>query len=242
MNTRPLLNLAVATTILTFGHLANLNASITLSPTKPTNDVILTNTEPAASGSTQLSRGGNNQFGGIAFTLESAIKLDAVTFYLHAFGTGAQNAAVSFSVVKFAELPTVPTPNPTTDEVYTYTSEYSESMTLPGTLTADNYITFSFSAPVSLNAGTYGILFEFENAGSSQSINLRTVETNYTLADVVNFRTAVPATGDPTYYVSEREIYFSLHGVPEPSTALLTVAGILLTTGILKRRLPARAK
>lgn len=227
--------LAIVTGIFTFGTPPSLEASVVLSLDAPGENVVLTNTQPAASGNFQFSRGGSNQFGGIAFELDSAINFNAVTFYIGNVGTGAANASISLSVIKFAELPTVPDPSPTTTEVYSYTTEYSELMALPATLTVDRYITFSFSSEVSLEAGTYGILFEFANTGSQQNIAFRSAHADYKLNDVVNFRTFIPVDGDTTYHVGDAELYFSLQSIPEPSIALLTGTGILFATRMLKR-------
>ncbi|HWL51037.1 MAG TPA: hypothetical protein VNQ90_01280 [Chthoniobacteraceae bacterium] len=229
------------------------DAAVVLSNTAPdAASILVGNSAPAGSGSIQYSRGAKtDQYGGVAFELSTAAEINAVTFFLHGFGNGASKAEVSFSIVRFAALPAVPSPNPTTVPAYPYTFEYTEVMSLPtlsGGVDEGKYITFSLETPVSLSAGTYGVIFQFAGPAGSQSINFRSTSGENPLA--VTLRTTdtwvdgVITTS--TYSVSPTESYFAVTGtaaVPEPSVAWLCGAGLLLgCRAAWKRRAPAQVR
>jgi len=226
--------LRLSASLLTAALLAvgNVSAGTTSqATTAPTANVLVgSNPVPAATGSTQFKKTANtDQFGGVAFNLSSAASVDAVSFYVHGAGTGAANAMASISIVSFSSL---------TSEAITapYTKVFSETFTMPANVAANNYLTFSFTAPPSLQAGTYGIVFQWLQAATDESINFRAAGS---ASSALQFRTSVDKDGNVTAQengtASQREMLFLVQGtsqIPEPATyaglaGLVTLAGVV---------------
>lgn len=204
--------------------------------TAPTANVLVgSNPVPAATGSTQFKKTANtDQFGGVAFNLSSASSVDAVSFYVHGVGAGAANAMASISIVSFSSL--------TSDAITApYTKVFSETFTMPSDVAANNYLTFSFTAPPSLQAGTYGIVFQWLQAATDESINFRAAGS---ASSALQFRTTVDKDGNVTAQeigtASQRELLFLVQGtsqIPEPA-AFAGLCGFVTLVGVvgLRRR------
>lgn len=229
MNTRILSSLLGIAAISLLG-LSSLNAGVILSGTAPTTDILLASSGIAATGNFAVS--GNTstsiQQGGIAFDLSSAVTLKKITFYLSARGGNAPGADLRISVVEFSSLP------PTGNASYSYTSKYSEVMTLPDPMDVGQYVTFELATPASLSAGTYGVLLDFTTESGGRTMSFRNASDN--LSDVVALRTTTySSNGTTEYLVQAQETYFALQGIPEPSVVFLAGSGLLLA-GVLRRR------
>ncbi|AHF93516.1 PEP-CTERM motif protein [Opitutaceae bacterium TAV5] len=232
--------------------------SISQSATAPDTNVIASSgsTTPHASANVQYNRSANSdRFGGFLFSLAGAADLGAVTVYVHSYGYDtAKNpnpettAAFSVSIVAFnSEISdegshtigepgaswTTPPAAPTL-----YSTVYSETVTMPSSLVAEQFLTFTFSNSVSLAAGTtYGIVFHWLDSTAGNSINIRSAGT---ASSARNFRTTwARSSGVVTQYdttveaATTRESLFILQSatsnIPEPATnaALLGVAALV---------------
>lgn len=186
-----------------------LSAGITISDVAPVDGVLLGS---AGLGDSNLGFSNTptegNQFGGIAFRLEEAVKLEAVTFFLNTVSSGMPKAQVRVSVVRFDD--DLPESQDTSEvESYTYKVVHAETKVFPNARPVQSYLTFSFADAPSLDAGVYGILLEIADPAPGRAITLRNADAN--LPHVVNFRTVV--SGDSTtYQVTKQEVYFALQG------------------------------
>jgi hypothetical protein len=266
----------IAALALALGGFASVAHALSISQTAvaPDTNVI------AASGSTTASESGNVQFnhslnndrfGGVAFSLAQPANLGAVTVLVQGYSYGANTdpvttAAFSVSIVTFnqdissssaqtiaesADAWTSPPPAPVL-----YTTVYSETVTMPSSLELNKFLTFSFSNPVALAAGTtYGIVFHWVSGTATNSINI--ASSSASNISLQNFRTAWlrnnSAHAEPnkvTQYdtnftgLTNREsviiLQSAVSNIPEPATNAV-ISGVVVLAGIVACRFRLRS-
>ncbi|MDR1282874.1 MAG: hypothetical protein LBK99_18930 [Opitutaceae bacterium] len=258
---------------LALGGFASVAHALSISQTAaaPDTNVIITSGSTTASetGNVQYNHSVNNdRFGGVAFSLSQPANLGAVTVLVQGYSYGAGNntpettAAFSVSIVTFnqdissssaqtiaesADAWTSPPPAPAL-----YTTVYSETVTMPSSLELNKFLTFSFSDPVALAAGTtYGIVFHWVSGTATNSINIASASVSN--PSLQNFRTVWLRNNsahetDPnkvTQYdtsftgLTNRESVIILQSaasnIPEPATNAV-ISGVVALAGIVACR------
>ncbi|EIP96485.1 PEP-CTERM motif protein [Opitutaceae bacterium TAV1] len=243
----------VLTAFLAAVALPAINAlSISQSATAPDNNVILTSgSTTTGTGNTQFNRTSNqDRYGGMAFSLLSAANLGAVTFHVASYDYKGTPAEISFSIVSFTTDITTGSAASQDFDGIPYSEVYSETMTMSSSLETDKFVTFSFSSPVALQAGTtYGIVFHWLDGTAGNAINFSSASA---ASSAQNFRTVwqrvagttTTTVGPGSAGSGNRELLFILQSppstIPEPATYAVLLGAAALA-GVVSCRLRCRS-
>jgi len=110
-----------------------------------------------------------NRWVGVGFQAPSVGYLDKMTFFIYnnLVGTSVPGALMTFSIYSLSSLTAAPASSAT--------PLYTETGTVPGTYSTENYITFDLTTPYALTSGSnYGVALEFNDtsSGSTRYMNL----------------------------------------------------------------------
>ena len=193
----------VAACLIVLSPLIANAAVVSVFPTAPIVNILTGSSTPSGSLGLQIDKGSTTErFGGATFSLEAKASISAITLHLGAVGSSAPGKQASISLVSFTSF---------TSSSIAYNIKHTETVIMPNssTLTAGNYITFSFSAPAVLEAGTYGILFRWIDS-TSTGIRYSLATTNEAVSS--SFRITGTTTPSTTYLIDGPEYFYLVQG------------------------------